>query len=232
MGELPVVLVPSLLGSPRLYAEQLPALWRFGPVTVASHQHDGTLGAIAERILASAPPRFALVGLSMGGYVAFEIMRRAADRVDRLALLDTTARPDTAEQSRRRRQQMALANAGLFREVVDTLFPLWISPARHSDEALRRVVRQMADEIGPDAFARQQWAILNRPDSRPDLAAIGCPTLALAGADDGLTTPEHASEIADGVRDGRLVVVPECGHLSTLEQPEAVTAALVEWLER
>jgi pimeloyl-ACP methyl ester carboxylesterase len=116
--------------------------------------------------------------------------------------------------------------------VVDAFFPLWISPARHGDEALRRVVRQMADETGPEAFARQQWAILGRPDSRPDLAAIGCPTLALAGADDGLTTPEHAKEIADGVWDGRLVVVPECGHLSTLEQPEAVTAALVEWLRR
>jgi pimeloyl-ACP methyl ester carboxylesterase len=230
MGQLPTVLIPGLLGSPRLYAEQLPSLWRFGPVTVASHHHDDTVARIADRILAAAPPRFALVGLSMGGYLAFEIMRQAADRVARLALLDTTARPDTTEQTQRRHDQIALTQRGKFDEVVDALFPLWVRAAH--DAALRRVVRQMAEETGPDAFVRQQIAIMNRPDSRPDLAAIRCPTLVLVGADDEVTTPERATEIADGVPGARLVVVPECGHLSTLEQPVAVSAALVDWLGR
>lgn len=226
----PIVLIPGLLGSPRLFAEQLPALWRFGPVTVASHHHDDSMATIADRILSVAPPRFALVGLSMGGYLAFEIMRQAADRVTRLALLDTSARPDTIDKTRRRYDQIALAQSGQFDEVADTLFRLWVPAARHDDAPLRRVVGQMADETGPDAFVRQQIAIMNRPDSRPGLQAIACPTLVLVGAEDTQTTPEHASEIADGIPNAQFFVVPECGHLSTLEQPSTVTAALVNWL--
>jgi pimeloyl-ACP methyl ester carboxylesterase len=226
----PIVVIPGLLGSPRLYAEQLPALWRFGPVTVASHHHDDSMATIADRILSVAPPRFALVGLSMGGYLAFEIMRQAADRVTRLALLDTSARPDTIDKTRRRYDQIALAQSGQFDKVTDTLFRLWVPAARHDDAPLRRVVGQMADETGPDAFVRQQIAIMNRPDSRPGLKAIACPTLVLVGAEDTQTTPEHASEIADGIPGAQFLVVPECGHLSTLEQPSTVTAALVNWL--
>jgi pimeloyl-ACP methyl ester carboxylesterase len=229
MSELPTVFIPGLLCSPRLFAEQLPAAWRFGPVTVA-RSRDDSVAVIAERILAAAPPRFALVGLSMGGYVAFEIMRQAAGRVARLALLDTSARPDGAEQTRRRREQIRLAQDGRFGEVVDALFPTWVRPSRHDDADLRRVVRQMAGETGTEVFARQQTAIMNRPDSVPGLAAIRCPTLVLVGDEDQLATVEHATEISDGIPDARLAVVPECGHLSTLEQPAAVTSTLVDWL--
>jgi pimeloyl-ACP methyl ester carboxylesterase len=227
---VPIVFVPGLLGSPRLYAEQLPAMWRFGPVTVASHRHGDSMAAIADGVLATAAPEFALVGLSMGGYVAFEIMRRAAHRVTRLALLDTTARPDSAEHTRRREDQIALSRNGGFFEVVEALFRLWVRTERHDDAPLRRVIHQMADETGPDAFVRQQIAIMNRPDSRPGLAEIDCPTLVVVGADDGVTTPEHAAEIVDRVPGARLVVVPDCGHLSTLEQPAVVTRTLVDWL--
>jgi pimeloyl-ACP methyl ester carboxylesterase len=230
MRQMPTVLVPGLLCSPRLYAEQLPALWRRGPVTVASHQHDESMTAIAARILAAAPPRFALVGLSMGGYLAFEIMRQAGQRVVQLALLNTSARPDTAEQTQRRQDQIALARAGQFTDVVDALYQRWVRASRRDDLALRQAVRQMADETGPEAFARQQTAIMNRPDSRPGLGAIQCPTLVAAGADDTLTTPEHAGEIAGGIPGARLLVIPDCGHLSALEQPAAVTRALADWL--
>jgi pimeloyl-ACP methyl ester carboxylesterase len=219
-----------MLCSPRLYAEQLPALWRFGPVSVASHHHDDTLAITAGRILATAPPQFALVGLSMGGYLAFEIMRQAGHRVMRMALLNTTARPDTTEATQRRRDHIALAQDGRFAEVVDILYRRWVPAARHGDLALRQVTRQMADETGPEAFVRQQLAIMKRPDSRADLAAVGCPALVVAGASDGATTPYHAAEIADHIPQARLVVIPECGHLSTLEQPAAVTQALVSWL--
>jgi pimeloyl-ACP methyl ester carboxylesterase len=229
MAELSTVFVPGLLCSPRLFADQLPAVWRLGPVTVARH-HDDSVRVIAERILSAAAPRFALVGLSMGGYIAFEVMRQAPDRVTRLALLDTTARPDTAELTRRRRDQIALAQHGQFGDVVDVLFRAWVHPARYDDPALRQVVRTMAEETGPVVFGRQQTAIMNRPDSRPDLSAIRCPTLVLVGADDRLTTPEHAKEISDAVPGARLAVVPQCAHLSTLEQPAAVTRILVDWL--
>lgn len=230
MGDVPAVLLPGLLCSPRLYAEQLPALWQFGPVTVASHRHDDSLAAIARRFLATAPPRFALAGLSMGGYLAFELMRQAGDRVTRLALLNTSARPDRAEQSQDRREQIAMTRDGRFAEAVDILYQRWVRPARRDDPALGPVVRQMADETGPEAFIRQQTAIMNRPDSRPGLAAIGCPVLVVAGAEDTVTIPEYAEEMAGGIPQAKLVVIPDCGHLSTLEQPAAVTEALVGWL--
>lgn len=232
MSDVPTVLVPGLLCSPRLYAEQLPALWRFGPVSVASHHLDDSLAAIARRLLAAAPPRFALAGLSMGGYLAFEIMRQAGHRVTRLALLNTSARPDTAEQSQRRRDQIAMTRGGRFTEVVDALYHRWVRAGRRGDPALRRVIRQMADETGPEAFIRQLTAIMNRPDSRAGLAAIGCPVLVVAGADDEVTLPECATEIADTVPRAQLVVIADCGHLSALEQPAAVTRELVGWVTR
>lgn len=230
MSHVPTILVPGLLCSPRLYAEQLPALWRFGPVSVASHRHDDSLAAIARRLLAAAPPQFALAGLSMGGYLAFEIMRQAGHRVTRLALLNTSARPDTAEQAQHRREQITMTQDGQFAEVADSLRLRWVRAERRSDLPLHRVIRQMADETGPEAFIRQQTAIMNRPDSRAGLAEIGCPALVLAGADDDVTIPDYAAEIADGIPQARLVVLPDCGHLSTLEQPAAVTRELVSWL--
>src|SRR5204863_9293160 len=118
----------------------IPALWRFGPVTVANHIRDDSMGAIARRILAEAPPRFALAGHSMGGYIAFEIMRQAPERVAKLALINTQARPDTAEATARRRGMMARAKAGQFRAVRDEMFAGLVHPSRHGDAALRQLV--------------------------------------------------------------------------------------------
>jgi pimeloyl-ACP methyl ester carboxylesterase len=228
---LPVVLVPGLNCSARLYGEQIPALWRFGAVTVADPTRDDTIAAMAARILAAAPPRFALAGLSMGGYIALEIMRRAPERVDRLALLDTGARPDTAEQTARRQPAMELARTGRFAAVAKDAFLFFVHPDRHQDVALKAVVISMAEDCGPAAYLRQQHAIIGRADSRPSLSAIACPTLMLVGEQDKGTPPELAREIAAAVRGARLVVVPHCGHLSTLEQPQAVTMAMVEWMQ-
>jgi pimeloyl-ACP methyl ester carboxylesterase len=227
---LPTLLVPGLLCTARLYAAQIPLLWSFGPVMVADHRRDDSMAAIARRILEHAPPRFALLGLSMGGYIAFELLRQAAARIARLALLDTTARPDTAEQSARRRTLIEQTTAGGFDRVADQLYPALVHPDRLSDAALRAEVRCMAAETGAEAFVRQQTAVMQRRDSLPDLVAIACPTLVLVGEADQLTPPERAQEMAAGIRGARLVVVPASGHLSALEQPERVNAALVEWL--
>ena len=228
---LAIVLIPGLLDSARLYAEQIPALWRFGPVTVADHTRDDSMAGIARRILADAPPRFALAGLSMGGYVAFEILRQAPARVVKLALLDTTARPDTPEQSAARRAQMALAAAGRLAEVLDAALPRLVHHARRDDAALRQVTALMAQEVGAAAFIRQQQATMERSDSRPMLGGIRAPTLVLVGEDDELTPPERAAEMAHGIAGARLVSVPQCGHLSTLERPREVTQALLSWLQ-
>jgi pimeloyl-ACP methyl ester carboxylesterase len=227
---LPVVLIPGLLASPRLYAEQIPELWRFGPVTVADHTRDETMGAIARRILAAAPPRFALIGLSMGGYISFEIMRLAPERVAKLALLDTSARPDLPEQSETRRAQIADARSGRLLDVLDRAFPTWVHSARRDDQALRALTVTMAREVGAEGYVRQQLANISRADSRPTLASIRCPTLVLVGEQDGLTPPERAAEIANGISGARLVTVPDCGHMSAAEQPQKVTAALVDLL--
>jgi pimeloyl-ACP methyl ester carboxylesterase len=228
---LPVVLIPGLLGSPRLYAPQIPELWRRGPVTLADHTRDDSMGAMARRILASAPPRFALAGLSMGGYVAFEIIRQAPARVAKLALLDTSARADTPEAIATRQAQMALAASGRLGEVAETQFERMVHPLHRNDPQLREANRLMAEDVGPEAFVRQQTAVIGRPDSRPTLTTISCRTLVLVGEQDQLTPLDRAVEMAHGIRGAELVTVPECAHLSTLEQPRVVTRALLDWLE-
>jgi pimeloyl-ACP methyl ester carboxylesterase len=230
-ASLPIVLVPGLTCTAHLYAEQIPALWPFGPVTVADHRRDDSMAAIARRILAEAPPRFALAGLSMGGYLAFEIMRQAPQRVLKLALLDTGARADTPEQTERRRVLMAQAKAGSLREIADLAYPLYVHRDRHNDLALKGIVRKMVEETGLDAYLRQQQAIIGRPDSRPGLAAISCKTLMLVGEGDEATPPELAREIAGAIPGSRLVLIPGSGHLSTLEKPEAVNKALADWMQ-
>jgi pimeloyl-ACP methyl ester carboxylesterase len=225
---LPTLLIPGLMSTPQLFAEQLPALWRLGAVTVADHRRADSMAGIARQILADAPPRFRLLGLSMGGYVAFEVMRQAPERVAALALLDTSARPDAPEQVDARRSQIGLAQDNGMGAVADLQLPRLLH--RQDDERLRTIVRQMAEETGPEAFARQQTAIMTRPDSRPSLAAIACPTLVIVGEHDQITPPPIAEEMVAGIAGAKLIVIPGSGHLSTLEQPEAIASTLVaEW---
>jgi pimeloyl-ACP methyl ester carboxylesterase len=228
---LPTILVPGLLCSARLFAAQVPDLWRFGSVTIADHRQDDSLDSIAARILEGAPPRFALCGLSMGGYIAYAVLRAAPERVARLALIDTAARADTPEQTERRQKQIALAQAGKLAEVVDALLPLFLHKDHLGDPALVKIVRDMAEDTGPDAFVRQQRAIISRPDSRLDLPKIKCPTTVIVGDGDTLTPPKVAEEIAGLIPGSRLVTIANCGHLSPIEKPEAVTKALVEWMQ-
>jgi pimeloyl-ACP methyl ester carboxylesterase len=166
----------------------------------------------------------------MGGYVAQEIMRTAPERVERLALLDTSARADTEEQTSRRRGLIELASKGQFKGVSPRLLPSFLHPDRLRDKPLTDAVMAMAERVGRDAFLRQEEAIMGRIDGRDSLRAIRCPTLILCGADDALTPPKVHREMAERIPHAKLVVVPECGHLSTMERPEAVTAAMREWL--
>lgn len=227
----PLVLIPGLNCTADLYAPQWPALAPGRMILVTDHRADETLSAIVSRLLAAAPPRFALCGLSMGGYIAFEVMRQAPERVTRLALLDTSAKPATPETNQPREQMIALAEKGAFDNVTTLLWQRLVAPSRLTDEALRLRVRQMAEEVGPDGFIRQQRAIMGRPDSRPVLAGIAVPTLVLVGEEDLITPVAEAREIAEGIgAAARLQVVPGCGHLSTIEAPEALTRELVDWL--
>jgi pimeloyl-ACP methyl ester carboxylesterase len=227
---MPILLVPGLVSSPRIYGPVMPALWRLGPVTVANHIRDDNMGAIARRILAEAPPRFALAGHSMGGYIAFEIMRQAPARVAKLALINTQARPDTSEATARRQGLMARAASGGYRGVLDEMFPGLVHPSRQDDADLRQLVYDMGDDVGPEALIRQQTAIISRPDSRPTLAWIRCPTLVLTGDQDNTIPNSLSMEMASGIPGAKLVVLPNCGHMPQPEQPQATAEALTEWL--
>ncbi len=178
MAKFALILLPGLLCDRALWAPQLEGLGDVADMSVADFTQADSMAAMAETVLRTAPSRFALAGLSMGGYVAFEIMRRAPERVERLALLDTSARPDTPEQTQARRDLIALAQQGDFKGVTPRLLPRWVHPSRVHDAALVETVTAMTRRVGRDAFIRQQTAIMNRPDSRPGLAAITCPTLA------------------------------------------------------
>jgi pimeloyl-ACP methyl ester carboxylesterase len=227
----PLVLLPGLLCDAALWAPQVDALRGLAdPIVIGDLTRHDSMGAMAEATLALAPPRFALAGLSMGGYCAQEIMRRAPERVTRLALLDTSARADSDEQRSRRRGLIELAQKGEFKGVTPRLLPLLIHADRLVDKPLTTFVMGMAERVGMDAFLRQQKAIMGRPDGRPDLARIACPTLVLVGRQDVLTPVPLHEEIAAGVPGARLVVIEESGHLTTLERPGPVNEALEAWL--
>jgi pimeloyl-ACP methyl ester carboxylesterase len=227
---VPLVLIPGLASSFRIWAPVMAPLWRFGPVMVANHARDDSMAAIARRILAEAPPRFAVAGHSMGGYIAFEIMRQAPQRVARLALLNTSARPDSAEATERRRAQIRMAQEGRLHDVLDAIYPSFVHPDRLHDAGLRALVHAMGDDVGAAGFIANQTAIMARPDSRPGLGAIAVPTLVLGSAQDSLLPPALSEEIAGGIPGARLVMIADCGHLSQPEQPMAVAEALAAWL--
>ncbi len=197
----------------------------------ADHKRGETIAEIAGQILASAPRSFALVGFSLGGYIAREIMRQAPDRVERLALVDTSARADAQAQVENRRERIAMAREGRFAEALERQFPLSTHPRRHGDEKLRETYFRMADECGPEVFVRHLQAAIARPDSRGDLTRIGCPTLVVVGDSDVITPPALAKEMSEGIPGARLRIISESGHLTPLEQPEAVTQTLMQFLD-
>lgn len=227
-----LVLIPGLACTARLFEPQIAALSGERTIVVADHTRDDSIPAMAARLLHDAPARFALAGLSMGGYVAMEIMRQAPHRVERLALLDTSARPDTPEASHDRERLIALAEAGRLEEIHSALWERLVHPEHRGDGALQDIILEMLRETGPDVYIRQQRAIMARADSRVSLPGIEIPTLVLVGEGDAITPPEIAREMAEMIEWASLVVIPGAGHMSTLEQPDRVTQALQLWLER
>jgi len=229
----PLILVPGLLCDALLWQHQVTGLAGRASCWVPDHTRHDSIAAIASAILQESPfPRFALAGLSMGGYIALEIVRQAPERVQRLALLDTTAAPDSEEAGDIRRAQMALWREKGADAVVEATLPRAVRASAQGDAGLRATIATMALDTGYDGFVRQQTAIMTRIDSRPGLAAIACPPLVLCGREDVLTPPLAHASMARAIPGSTLVQVPDAGHLSTLEQPEAVTQALAEWLQR
>jgi pimeloyl-ACP methyl ester carboxylesterase len=231
MTRQPLILVPGLLCDEDLWRDQLAALAPHADVAITMQQtRHATVPEIAAAILADAPPRFALAGLSMGGMVALEIMRQAGDRVSRLALLDTSARPNSADDLKVRSGRMALVRAGHVDIVLGLQLSRFVPMTRLGDLALIDRVLRMVRRVGAATYLRQEQAVMGRVDNRPLLPTIRCPALVLCGRQDAATPLVLSEEIASGIPGARLEVIEDCGHLATMERPDAVNRALVAWL--
>lgn len=227
---IPLVLVPGLACDGGLWAAQIDGLADIADIRIADTLSDESIPAIARRLLATAPDSFALAGLSMGGYVALEVMRQAPERVTRLALLDTSARADTPEQTAGRRAAVAAIGTQDYAVLARQSLPGLV--AADASDAVRDAVVAMTVRVGPEIYIRQQGFVPLCPDSRDLLPTITVPTLVVVGDRDTLTPPYLAEEMRDLIPHATLIVIPGAGHLSTMEQPEAVTTALRAWLAR
>jgi pimeloyl-ACP methyl ester carboxylesterase len=225
-----LLLIPGLLCDAGLWIHQSTHLAEIANVRIADVTGGDTMAELAAQVLAEAPATFALAGLSMGGYVAHAIMEQAPERVAKLALLDTSAIADTPEQTERRKALIEMSKVGRFRGVTDRLLPVLVHEDRLSDALLTERIKRMAEHVGPDAFFRQQSAIMSRPDRRAQITRYALPTLVLCGRQDALTPLALHEAMAAAIPGARLAIIEECGHLSTMERPHAVTALLRDWL--
>lgn len=218
------------LSDERLFAAQTAALNERHGCRVIVFREQDSMAAMAEALLAAAPPRFTLIGLSLGGYVAFEVIRRALPRIERLVLMDTTAAADTPAKRAGRLADIAKVEQGGIDALVPELPTRWLLPAHQQDPALVALLGSMARSVGAEGQRRQQTAMLGRPDSFADLEAVRVPALVLCGRQDPVTPLADHEAMAARIAGAQLAVIEDCGHLSTIEQPAAVTQVLRDWL--
>jgi len=226
----PLVLLPGLLNTRRLYESQIADLADLAEVVLPELWHYDSIGAMAQAALDAAPERFALGGFSMGGYVSFEILRRAPERVERLALMDTQAVPDTPEASARRRGFIEQSKMGRFHGVQPSLLPQIVHRSRLEDLSVVQPILDMSKEVGAAGFINEQTAMIARPDSRHMLAYIRVPTVVIVGRQDQATPLPRSQEMAADIANARLVIIEQCGHMAPLEKPAELSAALRRWL--
>ncbi|NNG02877.1 MAG: alpha/beta fold hydrolase [Inquilinus sp.] len=227
----PLVLLPGMMCDARLFAPQIAALSAARTIVVAAITGADSIAALAAGVLAEAPPRFALAGLSMGGIVAMEILRQAPERVERVALLDTNHLAEAPERQALRGPQVDRVFRGELRKVlIEEMKPLYLAPENRSDERILGCALDMAVDLGPAVFARQSEALRTRTDQSATLCASRIPALVLCGAHDTLCPVERHRQMAALLPRARIEIIAGAGHLSTLERPEETTEALRRWL--
>jgi len=222
-----VFLLPGLLCDETIWSGQKDALGEFADVVIPDFRYVNSIPAMAQLVLDAAPKRFSMAGHSMGGRVALEVFRMAPDRVERLALLDTGVHPRAAGEESKRGELVDLARS----QGMAAMAARWLPPMLHPDHsALLQPLTEMVIRSTPETFANQQRALLDRPDARAILPSIQCPTLVLCGRQDAWSPVSRHEEIAAAIPQAKLIIVDDCGHMSPVEQPAAVTNALCEWL--
>ena len=228
---IPLVFLPGMMCDERLFGPQIATFSKERDVsTLPIHAHT-TVVALAEDILRKAPDAFALAGLSMGGIVAMEVMRQAQDRVKGIALLDTNPKAEHPNVAANRGPQIERVRAGKLAAVMrDEMKPNYLADTPNRSEVLD-LCMEMALRLGPGAFENQSLALASRPDQQDTLRAFGGPALVLCGEHDALCPVHRHTLMHDLMPHSTLTILPNAGHLPTLEQPEATTAALAAWLK-
>jgi pimeloyl-ACP methyl ester carboxylesterase len=232
---LTLILIPGILCDERVWRAQRAALADLADIRVAEHGMRSTLPALAEDILATAPARFAVAGHSMGGRIALEVFRLSPERVSGMALMDTGHHPFPIGEAGKREADgrfrlLAKARAEGMRVMARDWVQNMVHPARLADAELIDSVLDMFESKTPELYAAQIHAMLNRPDGGPVLGQIKCPTLVLCGHEDSWAPAPRHHDMADRIPGSTLVDIPNCGHMSTLERPEAVSEAMRTWL--
>lgn len=225
-----IIFIPSQLLTADLWAPQVAAFKGKAGCMVANNSGADTIAGIAAALLAGAPKTFSLCAHGMGGFVAFEVLRQAPERVEKLVLISTLASADTPAQTARRLGYLKLVEVGEFAKVVEERIPMMIPAERRNDDALVGLVRKMAANTGAEAFLRQQKAIMGRIDSRPSLDKIRCPTLLIYGRFDGISNLDAQQEMLTGIKNARLEIVEDSGHLVPIERPEKANALIGNWI--
>lgn len=226
---IPIVLITGQLLTEAVWQPLLDA-WADREVIVADNRSDDTIAGFAQRLLDNAPPQFVLIAHAMGGFVAFEIMRRAPERVAKLILISTLASADGPAQTARRQGYIDLVESGNFDQVVEERIPILFPEERRGDERLLGIARRMAADTGAETFLAQQRAIMARIDSRPRLGEIAVPTLLIWGEKDGITSRAHHEEILEAIPGAQLEVIAGAGHLPTIEAPDLVVPFLTDFI--
>lgn len=228
----PLLFLPGMMCDARLFFHQIVAFSTERSVHVGNISQSETIEKMAEDVLAAAPAKFALAGHSMGAIVAMEIQRRAPDRVTRLALMDTNAQPEMPSVAAAREQQIVKAKSGRLADVVrEEVKPHYLAPGPQRDDMLN-IIMDMAMLMGPDVYVRQSKALQKRPDQQKTLRMVRCPALVLCGVHDELTPLLRHEFISTLIPYATLEVVPDAGHLPTLESPDEVTRHLRNWLNQ
>lgn len=225
-------MIPGLMNDGWVWRHQVGPLSRLAPVAIACNDGAATLDAMAARILANAAGRIALVGHSMGGRIALEVVRQAPERIAALALLDTGVHGFREAERAGRERLVALARNEGMRAVADSWMPQMLAAARRDDAALVAGIADMLCRCPPEVFAAQQSAMLARADLVPLLPGIACPTLVVTGEEDGWSPPDQHEAIAAAIPGAALRIVKGAGHMLPVEDPDATAALLLEWAKR